>query len=59
MADETCPYPGLAELEAALAAEVAGQERTDEKGAPPRLKSTRPWPYDGPEGRARLTGNTG
>ena len=27
------------------------QERSDEKKAP------RPWPYDGPEGRARLTGN--
>lgn len=25
--------------------------------APP--EQTRPWPYDGPEGRARLTGNTG
>ena len=26
---------------------------------PPIPGQTRPWPYDGPEGRARLTGNTG
>ena len=31
---ETCPYPRLADLEAALADVVMGQGRTDEKEGP-------------------------
>ena len=41
-----------------LAAELDGPEMPGQLPLP-GTEPTRPWPYDGPEGRARLTGNTG